>query len=88
MLNPKQQAFIAAYISNGWNGTQAAISAGYKHPSVVASQLLRKLKVRNEIDAALRNHQLCASQVLARLSEMANASIGDFMDNNGDVALS
>jgi hypothetical protein len=86
-LNMKQRAFIAAYISNGWNGTRAAISAGYRHPAVVASQLLTKLKVREEIQAALDVQALSAAQVLQRLGEMATANIGDFLDAEGRVDL-
>lgn len=43
-LTPKEEAFIQAYVANGFNGTQAAITAGYKESSsrTMASDLLAK----------------------------------------------
>ena len=47
-ITPKQQAFIHAYIANGGNGTQAAITAGYspKGAGVQAHDLLKMEKIQ------------------------------------------
>lgn len=49
----RQEAFIREYCKNGWNGTEAAIRAGYsKRPtsaSVIASKLLRHAKIQERI---------------------------------------
>lgn len=53
-LNPREQAFVNAYVAGGAkDGTQAAITAGYapKAAHVQASRLLRKDKVIRAIDA-------------------------------------
>lgn len=43
-MTSKQQAFCEAYVSNGFNATQAAISAGYKENAAqqTASENLQK----------------------------------------------
>lgn len=50
-ITPKQQAFIHAYIANGGNGTQAAITAGYspKGAAVQAHDLLKMEKIRKRL---------------------------------------
>lgn len=51
----KELLFISAYISNGCNGTQAVIDAGYnnKRPDMYAGALLARDKIRLEIAAQL-----------------------------------
>jgi len=51
-LKRKQLAFCREYIKD-WNGTQAAIRAGYSKDTAneQASQLLAKLSIRKEIDS-------------------------------------
>lgn len=53
-LTPKQTLFVAEYLANGLNATQAAISAGYsaKTAESQASRLLRNVKVAEAIDEA------------------------------------
>lgn len=50
-LNERQKLFVLAYLENGGNGKQAAISAGYKERSAesMASDLLRLPKVAAEL---------------------------------------
>jgi hypothetical protein len=52
-LTPKQQRFVACYIANGGNGTQAAIEAGYapRSAAVTASEMLKMEKVRKKLEA-------------------------------------
>ena len=55
-LNAKQRLFVENYISNNFNGTQAAIAAGYSKKTAVkqASRLLTKEEVRNGIKKRIR----------------------------------
>jgi len=54
-LTDKQKIFIKAYLANGFNATQAALTAGYsnKHTDKIASELIRKTRVRAAIDAEI-----------------------------------
>lgn len=80
MIEPtfKQQAFIEAYCgtANG-NATEAARRAGYSVPMQEGHRLLRNAKVKAEIDRHLNEKALAANEVLARLADMARASIDD-----------
>ncbi len=51
-LSPQRQLFVAHYLSNGNNATQAAISAGYasKHADRMGYQLLQSPHVAREIE--------------------------------------
>lgn len=51
-LTTKQQRFIEEYCSNGFNGTQAAISAGYSEKTAysIANENLTKPEIKEEID--------------------------------------
>jgi len=51
----RELAFITAYISNGFNGTQAVKEAGYdsKAPDKYAGALLARDKIRAEISAQI-----------------------------------
>lgn len=53
-LTPKQTLFVAQYLANGLNATQAAIAAGYSEKTAEsqASRLLRNVKVAEAIDEA------------------------------------
>ena len=50
-INTKQQAFVYHYCSNGFNGTQAAISAGYSENCAqqIATENLLKPVIKEEI---------------------------------------
>lgn len=51
-ITEKQKKFCETYVSNNFNGTQAAIAAGYSKNSSrsMGSQLLTKLNVQNYIE--------------------------------------
>ena len=53
-LTRKQRAFCREYVKD-WNGTQAAIRAGYSPDTAneQAAQLLAKLSIRQEVDATI-----------------------------------
>lgn len=80
-LTVKRQAFLNAYFSNGFNGTQAAITAGFSVRSArsIASELLTFPDVQAEIKRRLEQSAMPAEEVLARLSEEARASMADFL---------
>ena len=50
-ITPKQQAFIHAYMANGGNGAQAAITAGYapKSARTTACELLKMEKIQKRM---------------------------------------
>lgn len=56
-LTPKQQLFCEAYLSNGFNGTQAAITAGYSQDNAKqqAVENLSKPYIRLFIDKSVDN---------------------------------
>ncbi len=81
-FTPKQRAFINAYMTNGFNATQAAITAGYSEDSArsVASENLTKPNIQNEIKRMMQEFIMPAEEVLSRLTEHARGDIGDLWD--------
>lgn len=65
-LTDKQKAFCREYVKNGYNGTQAAIKAGYsiKGADAEAGRLLVNVRIREKIDYYERNldELLCISK--------------------------
>lgn len=51
-LTPRQESFCRYYIANGFNGTQAAISAGYSQDTAneQAARLLANVSIKQRID--------------------------------------
>ena len=76
-LTPKEKLFCNSYISNGFNGTQSAITAGYskKTANVMASQILTKLNIKEyikkQINNILDNREVLQKQWLDNVTEMA-----------------
>lgn len=79
-LNYKQRLFVCYYLGecNG-NATDAARRVGYAEPHSQGPRLLENVGVRAAIDAALLGPAMAAEEVLARLSEIAAADMGDFV---------
>lgn len=86
-LSRKQQAFINAYIVNGFNATQAAITAGYSADTaaVIGHQNLRKANIQAEINAYFETYAMTAPEVLARLTAIARGDITDVTDERGNL---
>lgn len=63
-LNERQKKFVYAYVANGFNGTKAAIEAGYssRGASQASTRLLNLGKVRQAI-AYLKDRQLVKASV-------------------------
>jgi phage terminase small subunit len=80
-LTPKQRAFIAEYLKD-FNGTQAAIRAGYSERTArqIANKLLTLVDISEAIDAEIAERSMSADEVLKRLAEHARADMGDFLD--------
>lgn len=80
-LNNRQEAFCKLYVSNGFNGTQAYMSAGYSvtDPDVAkvcASQLLSKPNVTRRIATlmapGLKAQGVTLEKMLGQISAIAN----------------
>ena len=82
-LTKKQDAFVKAYLLNGGNATQAAISAGYSKETanVQGAQNLTKLSIKR----AIEDHQAKADKAfiwskqdkLERLEKIVNKAMED-----------
>ena len=80
-LTGKQQAFIAAYLSNGFNATKAAIEAGYGKAGahVEGCRMLRNPKIARVIAEAFRDKGIAPETVQILLSSVAfDADLSDF----------
>ena len=82
-LTPKQRLFVAEFLID-LNATQAAIRAGYsaKNADKIGSELLGKTRVREAIEAAMRERekrtQVTSDYVVGRLLELAEYDARDF----------
>lgn len=86
-LTNKQRAFIEHYFVC-WNATEAARLAGYRGNDVTLASVgyenLRKPHIAAVIEARLAELALPASEVLARLSDQAVASMADFVSEDAE----
>ena len=75
-LTNKQRAFVREYLCD-FNGTQAAIRAGYSPRSAktTASEILTYPNVKAEIDERI----MSADEAAARLTDIARGDIADLM---------
>jgi hypothetical protein len=77
-LTYRQRLFVAAYLgAAGGNATEAARMAGYRCPKQQGHRLLTNVDIMAAVDARLESAGLGADEVLARLSDIASADIGD-----------
>lgn len=83
-LSYKHQDFINEYFLRKMNGTDAYQAvypkASYDAARANAAKLLANTNISAEIDRRLREKQLSADEVLARLGDMARADIADFAE--------
>lgn len=76
----RRQAFVAAYLINGRNATQAAITAGYSKKTAYSQgqRLLKNVEVANQVVAAVEKVQAITGLTLERtLQEVARLSFFD-----------
>lgn len=80
VLLPQQQLFCEEYLKD-FNGTQAAIRAGYSERSAYsqASRLLSHDEVQAYISHRIEEHKMGADEVLNRLADIARGDLGDFL---------
>lgn len=83
-LTNKQRVWLEQYL-RCWNATEAARRAGYSDPEVSGWNNKQNQAVKAAIAARLAEHKLSADEVLARLSDMAQGTMGDFI---GEVHIS
>lgn len=90
-LTAKQDAFCRHYIANGFNGFQAAVSAGYSEVSAreSASELLTKSNIQERLmelqKGAIEKTKIGAEQIYEFTARGAFFDIGDVleMDDSG-----
>ena len=72
-LTPKQQRFVEEYCVD-FNGTQAAIRAGYSKNTATeqASRLLRNVNIQAAIKERLDELAMTAGEALKRLGSMSS----------------
>lgn len=89
-LNDRAEAFCRAYVTNGFNQRQAAISAGYSEVSaaVSANRLLKKDNVTRRIAMlmapGLKAQGVTLENMLAQISAVANFDPRKLYDANGE----
>lgn len=85
-LNDRQQLFVRHYLAT-MNGTRAAREAGYSEKSAaqMASALLRNPKIRDAVDAGLRERAMGADETVARISDSARFDPSEFTDDDGRI---
>jgi len=79
-LNNMEKAFVRAYIENSFNGTRAYLSlkpeTKPESAGVMATRMLRKVKVKEEIDRILErgepNNQFTREKILGRFEHLGS----------------
>lgn len=77
-LTIKQELFVAAYCSNGYNATQAALTAGYSPNSagVIGSENLSKPEIAEAIDShKLMVQKRCGVTLQSLIGELEEARV-------------
>jgi len=89
-LTPKQKIFIHSYLSNGFNATQAAISAGYSENTAVniGNENLTKPNIKEyvdkEIDRILDEKKELTLKVIEEFKTIGFSDIKDFVKFDKD----
>jgi len=89
-LNDAQEAFCREYLID-FNGTQAAIRAGYSEATAAqqASRLLRNVKVAARLvelrEAQFKRLEIQSDDILKALHELATSDIGDLFTPMGSL---
>jgi len=80
-LTDKEWAIIGKYFELGFNGTQAAIAAGYSKKSArqIASETLSKPYIRDEINHRMKDFAMGQEEIIARLSSHGRGDMRDFI---------
>lgn len=82
MASRKEKVWLNEYLKC-WNATEAARRAGYKWPNKMAWRKLEKFE--DEIQERIEQKVMGADEVLARLSEIARGSHGEYLREDGTI---
>lgn len=88
----KLEVFVNAYMTNGFNQTKAAITAGYAERSARAkANLLMKqpyviARLKEIREAARKKFDVTHEKILKELASIGFSDIGNFLEQNNDVA--
>ena len=87
-LTGKEEAFIQFYCSNGFNGTQAAIKAGYSENTAgeIACENLKKPHIKEHIDAYKKEqankNDVTIQEIISNARYIVDAAkVGDDLSN-------
>ena len=87
-LTPKQQRFCDEYLI-GLNATKAALRAGYSASTALNGKLMTLPKIKNYLqqrtEQASSQLQVTHQMILAELSKIAFANMGNYFDADGKV---
>lgn len=80
-LTNRQKAFVEAYLANGFNATQAAITAGYsaKTARFMGSENLTKPNIASLIAERMKALTMSADEALYRLSQTARGNLTEYI---------
>lgn len=85
----KRRLFITAYLNNGGNATQAAISAGYseKTAHVIGSRLLKEVKneVEQKKEKIASKFELSLERTLQEIARIAYSDPRNFYNEDGSL---
>lgn len=91
-LSGKKRRFVDEYFQSGLNATEAARRSGYGTSetsnnalSVQAYRLMNDPAVKAEIERRMEHYAMPATEVLARLTELARGDMGDFLNREGNA---
>jgi len=86
-LNPKELAFVHAYLSNNFNASKGALAAGYSQSNkyVAGHHMLRKPKIQSFINSYLKSESLDKLELVKRLSDVARNIASEYINPNGEV---
>jgi len=92
-MTPKQKAFVAEYLANGFNATKAAISAGYSERSAssIGEENLRKPEIATllakKVGTALNKIDFSVDRTLEYVARMAFFDPADLFESDGSLKL-
>lgn len=90
-MTDKQRMFVATYVTNGYNGTKAAIEAGYpaKTAQVMASKLMHNPLVASALKKVMGNtlkkKGLEREAILERVADNLHRDLTDLADDDGII---
>jgi phage terminase small subunit len=90
-MTPKQTLFVAEYLANGLNATQAAISAGYSEKSAasIGEENLRKPEIAAAIAESSQKHlealDYSIERTLREVSRLAFFDVASLFEDDGSL---